>query len=65
MDATLSELLVHLQRKNRKVRRSGTVIKFQFVTPDPGFPRFKTRDIGSVKIDSRGPDDMKTLSQCR
>lgn len=65
MDATLSEILVNLQHKNRKVRRSGTVIKFQVVSPDPARPRLKMRDIGSVKVDGKGPDDYKTLSQCR
>ncbi|XKL65235.1 hypothetical protein PGB90_008655 [Kerria lacca] len=65
LDATLLEIITNLQRKNRKIRRSGTVIKFQIISPDPARPRFKTRDIGSVKIDYKGPDDFKTLSQCR
>lgn len=65
MDATLSEILANLQHKNRKVRRSGTVIKFQVVSPDPARPRLKMRDIGSIKVDYKGPDDYKTLSQCR
>lgn len=65
MDATLSEIIIHLQRKNRKLRRSGTVIKFQIVSADPARPRYRTRDIGSVKIDTKGPDDLKTLVLCR
>lgn len=65
MDATLSEIITHLQRKNRKIRRSGTIIKFQIVFPDPARPRFRARDIGTVKVDTKGPDDLKTLSQCR
>lgn len=65
MDATLSEIIINLQQKNRKVRRSGTIIKFQLISPDPARPRYKTRDIGVVKIDYKGPDDYKTLSQCR
>lgn len=65
MDATLSEILVHLQHKNRKVRRSGTVIHYQIVSPDPARPRFRMKDIGSVKVDHKGPDDYITLAQCR
>ncbi|KAK7601220.1 hypothetical protein V9T40_008661 [Parthenolecanium corni] len=65
MDASLSEILINLQRKNRKIRRSGTVIKFQIISPDPTRPRYKVRDVGSIKIDYKGPDDLKTLHQCR
>lgn len=65
MDATLSEILINLRQKNRKIRRSGTVISFQIVSPDPARPRYRTRDIGSVKVDHKGPDDYKTLSHCR
>eukprot|EP00092_Neocalanus_flemingeri_P008597 GFUD01009263.1.p1 GENE.GFUD01009263.1~~GFUD01009263.1.p1 ORF type:complete len:139 (+),score=40.31 GFUD01009263.1:391-807(+) len=66
MDATLKELTGLVKEVNPEARRRGTYFDFSLVYPDlRQSPRCQSRDIGTTVAGQRGPDDQKTLSDCK
>ncbi|QQP50978.1 Histone deacetylase complex subunit SAP18, partial [Caligus rogercresseyi] len=49
---------------NPDARRKGTFFDFALVFPNLS-SRYLSRDIGTTVSGQKGPDDSKTLSQCR
>ena len=64
-DATLQELTSLVREVNCEARRRGTKFAFAHIYPDPRGPGYCRRDMGSTVSGDRGPDDLKTLRQCR
>jgi len=64
-DATLQEMMSLVREVNYEARRRGTRFAFAHIYPDPRGPGYCRRDMGSTVSGERGPDDMKTLRQCR
>jgi len=51
---------------NPEARRRGTYFDFALVYPDlRQGPRCQTRDVGTTIASQRGPDDSKTLNDCK
>jgi histone deacetylase complex subunit SAP18 len=69
MDATLKELTGLVREVNPEARRRGTFFDFAVVFPGGGRGGgggfFNTRDIGTTVSGQKGPDDTKTLKDCR
>eukprot|EP00096_Caligus_rogercresseyi_P006816 TRINITY_DN236_c0_g1_i2.p1 TRINITY_DN236_c0_g1~~TRINITY_DN236_c0_g1_i2.p1 ORF type:complete len:119 (-),score=33.36 TRINITY_DN236_c0_g1_i2:68-424(-) len=72
MDATLKELTSLVREVNPDARRKGTFFDFALVFPNlssrgggMGGSGYLSRDIGTTVSGQKGPDDSKTLSQCR
>jgi len=66
MDATLKELEGLVKEVNPEARRRGTYFDFALVYPDlRQNPRCQTRDVGTTIASQRGPDDNKTLHDCK
>merc|ERR1719334_1631402 len=66
MDATLKEHTGLVKEVNPEARRRGTYFDFALVFPDlRQGPRCSSRDIGTTVAGQRGPDDQKTLSECK
>jgi len=66
MDATLKELTGLVKEVNPEARRRGTYFDFSLVFPDlRQGPRCSSRDIGTTVAGQKGPDDQKTLSECK
>nr|CAH0107843.1 unnamed protein product [Daphnia galeata]SVE76748.1 EOG090X0HU3 [Daphnia longispina] len=65
MDATLQEITGLVREVNYEARRRGTRFSFALVYPDRSTLSYSRREIGSTISGERGPDDMKTLKQCR
>merc|ERR1719310_500 len=66
MDATLKELEGLVKEVNPEARRRGTYFDFALVYPDlRQGPRCQTRDVGTTIASQRGPDDTKTLQNCK
>ncbi|XP_022689589.1 histone deacetylase complex subunit SAP18-like isoform X2 [Varroa jacobsoni] len=65
LDATLRELTGLVKEVNREARRKGTVFDFAFVFPDRNGPMYRVREIGTTVSGQKGPDDFKTLRECR
>jgi len=66
MDATLKELEGLVKEVNPEARRRGTYFDFALVYPDlRQNPRCQTRDVGTTIASQRGPDDSKTLHDCK
>nr|CAG4651461.1 EOG090X0HU3 [Simocephalus serrulatus]SVE94601.1 EOG090X0HU3 [Simocephalus serrulatus] len=64
-DATLLELTGLVREVNYEARRRGTRFSFAQIYPDPRNACYSRRDMGSTISGERGPDDLKTLKQCR
>jgi len=65
-DATLKELEGLVKEVNPEARRRGTYFDFALVYPDlRQGPRCQTRDIGTTIASQKGPDDGKTLHDCK
>ena len=58
---------VHLLQVNPEARRRGTFFDFAVVFPNRGRGEgsFSSRDIGTTVSGQKGPDDSKTLKDCR
>jgi len=65
MDATLKELTGLVREVNPEARRRGTFFDFAVVFPNRGGGSFSSRDIGTTVSGQKGPDDSKTLKDCR
>merc|ERR1719347_1854899 len=66
LDATLKELTGLVKEVNPEARRRGTYFDFSLVYPDlRQSPRCQSRDIGTTVAGQRGPDDQKTLADCK
>ncbi|XP_040573356.1 histone deacetylase complex subunit SAP18 [Lepeophtheirus salmonis] len=71
MDATLKELTSLVREVNPDARRKGTFFDFALVFPNLSSrgnmsgSGYMSRDIGTTVSGQKGPDDSKTLSQCR
>merc|ERR1719411_2382617 len=66
MDATLKELEGLVKEVNPEARRRGTYFDFALVYPDlRQNPRCQTRDVGTTISGQKGPDDTKTLQNCK
>jgi len=66
MDATLKELTGLVKEVNPEARRRGTYFDFSLVYPDLRQSiRCQSRDIGTTVAGQRGPDDQKTLADCK
>ena len=63
-DATLSELM-GLIRKLPNYRDRGTQFSYSIVFPEPSAPTYRMRHVGVTIGGKRGPDDDKTLGECR
>ena len=57
----------HLLQVNPEARRRGTFFDFAVVFPNRGRGEgsFSSRDIGTTVSGQKGPDDSKTLKDCR
>ncbi|XP_019872390.1 histone deacetylase complex subunit SAP18 [Aethina tumida] len=64
-DATLHELTQLVKEVLPETRRNGTKFNFAFVYPDLRAPVYRMREIGSTTTGVKGPDDAKTLGDCR
>nr|CAG4638154.1 EOG090X0HU3 [Chydorus sphaericus] len=64
-DATLLELTSLVKEVNFEARRRGTRFSFAQVFPDMRNNNYNRREMGSTVSGERGPDDNKTLKQCR
>merc|ERR1712154_227572 len=65
-DATLKELEGLVKEVNPEARRRGTYFDFALVYPDlRQGPRCQTRDVGTTISGQKGPDDTKTLQNCK
>nr|CAG4648370.1 EOG090X0HU3 [Moina brachiata]SVE93356.1 EOG090X0HU3 [Moina brachiata] len=67
-DATLLEIMGLVREVNYEARRRGTHFSFAQIYPDsrnPGNSGYSRRDMGRTICGERGPDDLKTLKQCR
>nr|CAG4636644.1 EOG090X0HU3 [Eubosmina coregoni]SVE70162.1 EOG090X0HU3 [Eubosmina coregoni] len=64
-DATLLELTGLVREVNFEARRRGTRFSFAQIFPEPRNNCYSRRDLGSTVAGERGPDDLKTLKQCR
>ena len=65
MNCTLRELTSLIKDVNPDARRRGTEFNFSIVAPDRYSARYSMRDIGTTMVGQRGPDDLKTLAQCK
>nr|CAG4645239.1 EOG090X0HU3 [Leptodora kindtii] len=65
IDATLLEMTSLVREVNYEARRKGTRFAFAHIYPDPRSSGYCRRDIGSTVSGERGPDDAKSLRQCR
>jgi histone deacetylase complex subunit SAP18 len=67
MDATLKELTGLVKEVNPEARRRGTYFDFALVFPDLGMrtSQYRSRDIGTTVAGQKGPDDHKTLADCK
>ena len=60
LDANLREISENIQREVENTRKRDTQLQYSLIYPDfEGNPRRK--NLGTVKVGSKGPDDMKTL----
>lgn len=64
LDATLSELMA-LIRQLPSFQAKGTQFSFKVVFPEAVSPKYRMRHVGITIGGKRGPDDEKTLKQCR
>jgi len=65
MDATLKELTGLVKEVNPEARRRGTYFDFALVYPDLRTSAYRSRDIGTTVAGQKGPDDHKTLADCK
>lgn len=65
MDATLREITQLIKEVYVDASERGTYFDFQLIAPDKQSARYFARDIGSTCSNQKGPDDNKTLAQCR
>jgi len=65
MDATLRELTSLVKEVNREARKKGTIFDFSLVFPDKTTSVYRLCDIGGTVSGQKGPDDNKTLRECR
>ena len=60
LDANLREISENIQREVENTRKRDTQLQYSLIYPDfEGNPRRK--NLGTVKVGSKSPDDMKTL----
>jgi hypothetical protein len=64
MDASLREISENVQRVVESTRRRDTVLEFQIVYPENS-GHYRRKNLGTVKVGTKGPDDLKTLYQLR
>ncbi|GFU06875.1 histone deacetylase complex subunit SAP18 [Nephila pilipes] len=65
MDTSLVEISKSIQIALPEYRQKGTYFDFAIVFPNDRHPGYRMKDVGSTCVGQRGPDDEKTLSQCR
>eukprot|EP00088_Acartia_fossae_P040452 TRINITY_DN42135_c0_g1_i1.p1 TRINITY_DN42135_c0_g1~~TRINITY_DN42135_c0_g1_i1.p1 ORF type:complete len:225 (-),score=43.44 TRINITY_DN42135_c0_g1_i1:19-693(-) len=65
LDASLKELTGLIKEVNPDARRRGTRFDFALIYPDLRMGKYFSRDIGSTRAGEKGPDDAKTLSECK
>ena len=65
MDATLREISGLIREVNEEANERGTTFDFQLVLPDRFTPKYLAKDIGITTCGIKGPDDDKTLRQCK
>lgn len=67
MDASLKELTGLIKEVNPDARKRGTYFDFSLVFPDlrASQVRYQSREIGTTVAGQKGPDDNKTLHDCR
>jgi len=65
MDCTLRELMGLIKDVSQDCRRKGTEFRFAIIFPEDRYDRFDMREMGTTITGQKGPDDDKTLAQCK